>query len=257
MAGRYQTGMGGAQERFLTTQWSLIEHIQAGEDRDSALIGSLLQMYWKPVYCYLRRKGCDNEQAKDLTQDFFHEVVLNRDLVGRADVSKGRFRTFLLHALNQYLINENRDAHATKRIPREKLVLLDAMRLPDLPQAIVESDVEDTYHYAWLSALLERVIAQVRADCRREGMETHWALFDAHVLKPILSGGSPPLLATLCREHGLDDTKKASNMIVTVRRRFRAALLEHIRGTVLSGDQADEELTDLLQFLPRSAQPSL
>jgi DNA-directed RNA polymerase specialized sigma24 family protein len=257
MAGRYQTDMGGTHESFLTTQWSLIEHIQAGEDRDSVLIGSLLRMYWKPVYCYLRRKGYDNEQAKDLTQDFFHEVVLNRDLVGRADLSKGRFRTFLLHALNQYLINKNRDAHATKRIPRERLISLDTMRLPDLPQAIVESDAEDTYHYAWLSSLLERVISQVQTDCRREGMETHWALFDTHVLKPILGGESPPPLATLCREHGVDDPKKASNMIVTVKRRFRAALLEHIRGTVLSGDQADEELTDLLQFLPRGAQPSL
>ena len=256
MAGRHQTDMGGTQESFLTTQWSLIEHIQAGEDRDSVLIGSLLRMYWKPVYCYLRRKGCDNEQAKDLTQDFFHEVVLNRDLVGRADVSKGRFRTFLLHALNQYLINKNRDAHATKRIPREKLISLDAMRLPDLPQNVVESDAEDTYHYAWLSSLLERVIAQVQADCCREGMEIHWALFDTHVLKPILGGGSPPPLATACQEHGIDDAKKASNMIVTVKRRFRGALLEHIRGTVLSGDLADEELTDLLQFLPRGAQSS-
>lgn len=249
--------MGGAQEAFLTTQWSLIEHIQAGEDRDSVLVGLLLQMYWKPVYCYLRRKGCDNEQAKDLTQDFFQEVVLNRDLVGRADVNKGRFRTFLLHALNQYFINKNRDAHARKRIPREKLISLDAMRLPDLPQAVAESDAEDAYHYAWLSSLLERVIAKVRADCLREGMETHWALFDTHVLKPILSGGSPPSMAVACRKHGIDDTKRASNMVVTMKRRFRAALLEHIRGTVLSGDLADEELTDLLQFLPRGAQPSL
>jgi hypothetical protein len=57
MAGRYETDMGGSQERFLTTQWSLIEHVQAGADRDNVLIGSLLQKYWKPVYCYLRRRA--------------------------------------------------------------------------------------------------------------------------------------------------------------------------------------------------------
>jgi DNA-directed RNA polymerase specialized sigma24 family protein len=256
MAGRHQTDMGGSQERFLTTQWSLIEQIQAGADRDNALIGSLLEKYWKPVYCYLRRKGYDNEQAKDLTQDFFHEVVLNRDLVGRADPGKGRFRTFLLHALNQYLINQNRNAHARKRIPREKLISLETMPLPDLPQTIAESAAEDTYHYAWLSALLEHVVSQVRTDCGREGMETHWALFDTHVLQPILGGGSPPSLTRACQEHGIDDPKKASNMIVTLKRRFRRALLEHIRGTVVSGDQAQEELSDLLQFLPRGAQSS-
>jgi RNA polymerase sigma-70 factor (ECF subfamily) len=213
-------------------------------------------MYWKPVYCYLRRKGYDNERAKDLTQDFFHEVVLNRDLVGRADAGKGRFRSFLLHALNQYLINQNREARAQKRIPREKLIPLDAIDLPDLPQAITESSAEDTYHYAWLSSLLERVITQVRTGCCEEGMENHWTLFHEHVLKPILGGGPASSLASLCQEHGIDDPKKASNMIVTVKRRFRSALLEYVRGTVLSKDQADEELNDLLQFLPGGAQPA-
>ena len=102
------TRMGGARQAFLTTQWSLIDDIQEGRDRDSALIGFLLKQYWKPVYCYLRHTGHHNEQAKDLTQGFFHEVVLNRDLVGRADSSRGRFRAFLLHALKQY---------ANKRVP--------------------------------------------------------------------------------------------------------------------------------------------
>ena len=93
-----QTDMGGERETFLTTHWSLIEDVQSGDDKDRALIGLLLDKYWKPVYCYLRRKGYNNEQAKDLTQGFFHEVVLSRELVRRADQSKGRFRSFLLHA---------------------------------------------------------------------------------------------------------------------------------------------------------------
>jgi len=88
MAYSDQTGMGGTRQAFLTTQWSLIEDIQDGKDQDKALIGFLLRQYWKPVYCYLRCKGYGNEQAKDLTQGFFHEVVLNRDLVGRADQSR-------------------------------------------------------------------------------------------------------------------------------------------------------------------------
>jgi hypothetical protein len=86
-------------------------------------------------------------------------------------------------------------------------------------------------------------------------METHWALFNARVLRPILDGAAPPALACVCQEHGIDDLKKASNMIVTVKRRFRRVLLEHVRGTVLSEDQADEELSDLSQFLPGGAQP--
>ena len=99
---------GGQRETFLTTHWSLIEDVKKQPDKDRALIGLLLKRYWKPVYCYLRRKGYDNEQAKDLTQGFFHEVVLNRHLLERADSKKGRFRTLLLHTLNQYLVDEYR-----------------------------------------------------------------------------------------------------------------------------------------------------
>ena len=89
MNGYDQTSMGGDAETFLTTHWSLIEDFQTGEDKDRVLIGLLLQKYWKPVYCYLHRKGYDNEQAKDLTQGFFHEIVLNRNIVQRAEKSEG------------------------------------------------------------------------------------------------------------------------------------------------------------------------
>jgi len=75
-----RTDMGGIGESFLTTHWSLIEAVKKDRDKDKALIGLLLERYWKPVYCYLRRKGQGNEEAKDLTQAFFHEIVLNRHL---------------------------------------------------------------------------------------------------------------------------------------------------------------------------------
>lgn len=248
------TEMGGTREAFLTTHWTLIEDVKVSPDKDRKLVGLLLKAYWKPVYCYLRRKGCDNEQAKDLTQDFFDEVVLNRHLVGRADKDKGRFRSFLLYALNQYLINRDRDEKAQKRIPRERLVSLDIAELPDLPQSFVEATAEDSYHYAWLSALLERVISEVKAACQEQGMETHWALFKEHVLRPILGSGDPAPLMELCEKYSIEDPKKASNMMVTVKRRFRAVLIEHVRCSVVAEEQTSEELEYLLKFLPKSAQ---
>ena len=87
------TDVGGTGEAFLTTHWSIIEDVSSGdEDKNRALIGLLLNRYWKPVYCYLRRHRYDNEQAKDLTQGFFHEVVLGRGLIQKAEKYKGRFR---------------------------------------------------------------------------------------------------------------------------------------------------------------------
>jgi DNA-directed RNA polymerase specialized sigma24 family protein len=249
-----QTDMGGSQEAFLTTQWSLIENIKADQDRDRTLIDFLLRQYWKPVYCYLRRKGYDNEDAKDLTQDFFHEVVLNRDLVGRADQARGRFRSFLLFALNEYLTKQNIRERARKRIPKGKLVSLEVAETPNLPQSVERASAEESYHYAWLSALLERVLADVRAECRRQGMETHWVLFHQRIVRPLMGGQSAISLTDLSQEHGISDAKKASNMIVTVKRRFRTVLMQHVRRTLLSGDQAAEEMEELLQYLPKSAQ---
>jgi len=73
MRGNDYTSMGGTGQVFLTTHWSFIEDAgSTDEDKNRALVGLLLNRYWKPVYCYLRRKGYNNEQAKDLTQGFFH-----------------------------------------------------------------------------------------------------------------------------------------------------------------------------------------
>jgi RNA polymerase sigma-70 factor (ECF subfamily) len=249
-----QTEMGGTRGVFLTTHWTLIEDVKASPDKNIALVGLLLETYWKPVYCYLRRKGRDNEQAKDLTQDFFHEVVLNRNLVGRADKDKGRFRSFLLYALNQYLINKDRDKRAQKRIPREKLASLDMMELPNLPESFSQASAEDSYNYAWLSALLERVISEVRIACSEHGMEIHWLLFKDHVLDPILGADEPTSLTELCDKYGIEDTKKASNMMMTVKRRFHKVLMEHVRKSVASEEQITEELEYLIKFLPKRAQ---
>ena len=249
-----QTDMGGGREAFLTTQWSLIENIKTKQDRDGTLVNFLLQQYWKPVYCYLRRKGHDNEQAKDLTQAFFHEVVLNRDMVGRAEQAKGRFRSFLLFALNEFLTKQRLKESARKRMPKGKLISLDMGDAPTLPQSVESASPEESFHYAWLSALLERVLAEVRHDCEREGLETHWQLFDQRVVKPIMGGQSPVSLAELSQEQGIGEVKEASNRVITVKRRFRKALMQHVSRTLLSGDQAAEEMEELLQYLPKSAQ---
>jgi len=250
------TDMGGTSEAFLTTHWSLIEDIKSKEDRNEALISLLLERYWKPVYCYLRRKGFDNEQAKDLTQDFFYEVVLNRDLVQRAEQCKGRFRSFLLHALNQYLIDQKREERSHKRIPKDKLVSLDTAETPVVPQTISKLGPEESFNYAWKSALLDRILSQVQAQCYKENMEVHWKVFNDRVVQPILENLQAPSLREICAKYSVEDEVKASNMAITVKRRFRSALKKYIRSTVISESQTDEELKEILKLFPKKAQDS-
>ena len=146
--------MGGPREAFLTTHWTLIQDIKSDKDKDRALMGLMLERYWKPIYCYLRRKGYDNESAKDLTQGFLHKVVLDRDLVHKADKIRGRFRTLLLTALNRYLVNVKESETTRTRIPQDKLVSLDMVDPPEFSNMMTESNPEDFYHYVWLSVLL-------------------------------------------------------------------------------------------------------
>lgn len=249
-----QTDMGGTARAFLTTHWSMIGDIKSSDERHRALIGLLLERYWKPAYFYLRRKGYDNEEAKDLTQGFFYEVVLNRKLVQRADQAKGRFRSFLLHALDQYLIDQRHKQHAHKRIPSERLVSLDMIDPSSLPATISESSPEDSYHYGWMSTLLDHILSQVETKCREQGLDVHWHVFYARVAQPILENTHAPALAEVCAKYNIPNQKTASNMIITVKRCFQASLIECVRNTVSSEDDIQEELEEIMRFFPRGAQ---
>jgi RNA polymerase sigma-70 factor (ECF subfamily) len=249
-----QTDMGGVREAFLTTHWSLVEHIQSDDDKDQALIGMLLDRYWKPVYCYLRHKGHSNEDAKDLTQGFFHEVVLNKDLSGRADKAKGRFRTFLLHALDQYILNEKRRQTTQKRSPKGKLVSFDIINPPALPEAVSRLNPEDSYNYAWTASMLDQVLSEVETRCLEDDLETHWRVFQDRIVQPILGDTSPPSFADVCEKYSIDDQKKAANMVTTVKRRLQKALKQYLRNTAISDDEIHEEFAEIVQFFSKSAQ---
>ena len=249
------TDMGGAGASFLTTQWSLMEKADSGENADSkALIGLLLERYWKPVYCYLRRKGYSSEDAKDLTQGFYHEIVLGHHLIEKADRSKGRFRSYLLVSLDRYLIKVRQKENAQKRIPPDRVVPLDVMKDADIPSVISELDPEESFNYAWVSTLLEEVLHDVESRCHQDGLSTHWHLFRDRILEPILAPQDPPPLEELCRRYQVEDTAKASNMIITVKRRFGASLQKHLRCFVASDEQIREELEEIKRFFPNIAQ---
>ncbi len=238
----------------MATHWSLIDGVNKGEDQDRALIGLLLQRYWKPVYCFLRHKNYPNEEAKDLTQDFFHEVVLNRDLVSRADPTQGRFRTFLLHALDQFLIDYQRKESAKKRIPRDKLVSLDGIDHLALPPRQAQGSAEDSFNYTWKSSLLDQTLAAVKTDCCEQGLQVHWQVFEARVLQPIFQNEEAPPLPALCAQYRIRNESTASNMLVTVKRRFKAVLRRNLRNTVLSENDVDGELKEMLSFFGTGAQ---
>ena len=251
-----KTDMGGLQEAFLTTHWSLVDNIDTSEDNDNnrALVGLLHKRYWKPVYCYLRRKGYENEQAKDLTQGFFHEVVLGRQLIERANRSKGRFRSYLLVALNNYISTVHAAETAKKRMPEGGLIPLEMTDPPDFSRVTENYTPEESFDYAWVSALLEQVLEDVETMCYKEGKTVHWRVFRERILAPITEGTDPASLTEICHKYDIESSRIASNMIITVKRRFQAVLLKHLRQTVTSDGQIGDELAEITKFLPQIAQ---
>ncbi len=240
--------MGGACETFLTTHWSLIEGVKAGERGGEALMNSLLQQYWRPVYCYLRRRGYDNERAKDLTQGFFQEIVLGRGLIRRARRDKGSFRKFLLTALEHYLRSSHRKETASKRRPAGKKVPLEQIDPDILDEPTQQLTAEESFNYAWLASLLERALTDVEADCRNRGLQTHWAIFKDRILTPIMHETVCPSLTDIGLRHGVPDAEKASNMIITVNRRLRMALRRCFREYLASDAMVDEEMEQFLRM---------
>ena len=89
--------MGGPNGAFQATHWREVLSVRTTDEaRRRQALGQVIGRYWKPVYCYLRRKGHGNEEAKDLTQGFFHEMALRRGLFQKADRRNGRFRAAIV-----------------------------------------------------------------------------------------------------------------------------------------------------------------
>ena len=249
MARGPDTSIGGPDGAFRRTHWTQI--LAARTDhagRKQQAIGAVLGRYWKPVYCYLRRRGCDNEQAKDLTQGFFQQVVLGRDLLRRADRRKGRFRSLLLTALDHYLVDVHRAQTAGKRMPADGLVSLDGLAEGE-PRVSGDATPEEAFVRGWAAELLGDVLREVEAGCARDGLAGHWEAFRLRVLLPITAGVAPRSVGALCKDLGVADGKRLSNMVVTVKRRFQVAVRAVVREMVDSDEEVDDEIRALMQIL--------
>lgn len=242
-----KTTMGGGDGRFHTTCWTVIGDSKTSpEEKSKLIINDLLSLYWKPVYCYLRRKGYDNEVSKDLTQGFFQEIVLGRELIGQADKRRGKFRTFLLTALDRYVIDLHRRQSSTKRQPGGDILSLNDI---DIPSHNHQMSPEEEFNHAWVAELLEKTLFEVQQECQQTNKETHWAVFTAKVLNPILKDADPPSMKNICQDLGIETEAQASNMIITVKRRLKKHLEKNLRQIVHSDAEIQPEMSALLKSL--------
>jgi DNA-directed RNA polymerase specialized sigma24 family protein len=232
------------------TQWTQILLVQNGrtQQRQDAL-GCITQQYWKPVYSFLRNKRFDNETAKDITQGFFTDVILGRQLVDRADPGQGKFRSYLLAAVSNYARDYCRRQTASTRRPSEGVVSLEGCELSELLPESTEQSPDGAFNRTWAHTLLDSVLQEVEASCLAAGQGRHWQVFCDRHLGPIRQGSPPLPYNEICRKLNIDSASQATTMNVTVKRKFETILRRRIRLQVESDSQVDQEIDDLMAAL--------
>jgi DNA-directed RNA polymerase specialized sigma24 family protein len=227
--------------RFEQTLWG--EVLAAGnvDAPDSArALERLCQVYWYPIYAYLRRRGFDRHQAKDLTQGFFHYLV-KKNLVQAADPEKGRFRSFLLGSLKNFVSNEEGRERALKRGGDKQLISLDDElaegRYVNEPKD--ERSPERLFDRRWALTVLNEAGQRLEKEFREAGMERE---FDE--LKSFLNSDKGLPYSELSVRFRRSEVALRS-IVSRMRRRFRELLVEVIRETVTDPAQVEAEMNHL------------
>ena len=211
----------------------------------------LVRRYWSAIYAYIRRSGHDVHKAADLTQGFVCDILISRRLCAYADPNRGRFRTLLLRAIQNYLRERHRREHRA-RAPGDSVKPLP---LGDSDWALADAGSHDTpeeaFSYHWSAILVRQVLSTVRAGCEEDGLDAHWVVFEYRVVRPMLFNEEPADYTVLVERLNLKDESQAANMMVTVKRRFVRALYYEIGQTVSDPQQVEDELHELLRDLER------
>jgi DNA-directed RNA polymerase specialized sigma24 family protein len=239
---------------FAPTHWSVI--VAAGESQAApelarTALAQLCQTYWAPLYGFVRSRGYSVHDAQDLTQNFF-AFLIERKIYTRADRQKGKFRSFLLASLKNFLANTYDHAHALKRgggnelLPLDEDQVAEAESLFKTQTATTPGTGEDwLFERTWADTLVRDSLEQLSRFYKTEGQEKLFA-----ELRIFLTGSAEPLpaYADLAHRLGIQASTLRSN-VTRLRARYRAALRAEVRRTVDTEAAVDGELRELLRVL--------
>lgn len=236
-------------QAFAPTPWSLVmaASLDAGAASTEALEG-LCRAYWPPIFTQIRMKGHDLHQAQDLTQEFFARLLRGNAF---ADVSpeKGRFRTFLLAALRNFLINEWKRGNTLKRGGAVNIVDLDALEpaARDACEPRSGEDPELAFDRQWAVTVIAKVRGRLRREYEAAGQIDRHEALKIHLMD---AGESQSCLET-AESLGISEAA-AKSAIHRIRRRFAELLRAEISRTVEDPAEVDDEIRHLLAALRHS-----
>jgi len=243
-----QTPLADERQRwFTTTHWSVVLRAREDSARAGEALETLCRQYWSPLYTYVRRRGYAVHDAQDLVQQFIAHL-LARDFLNGVSPDKGRFRSFLLASLNNFLGHEFARANAQKRGGGAAVVSLDAHDTERWLEVEAQSQPspDALFERRWALTLFDQAFQKLRGEYAAAGK---LAQFDR--LKPFLEAKARP---GDYEDAAADLDSTAANVAVAVHRlkqRYSELLRREVADTVDSPDELEAELRHLAGVLSR------
>ena len=232
--------------RFSTTRWSVVLLAGHGFSSESmAALEKLCRTYWQPIFLFARRKGCGEEDAKDLTQQFFARLLERNDFSG-LDPSRGKFRTFLLTAFTHFLANEYDRAGALKRGGGRQIFSLEEFAPDELSDTFAAAMAAPgtLFDLRWARTILQTALQNLKQE-----MSVAKKAAQFEILKPFLTvNAGEGDYATAAQRLGVE-VSSVPVLVHRLRQRYHALVREEVAQTVTSPVELAEEMRHLFEVL--------
>lgn len=236
---------------FSTTRWSLIvssARLEADEQKAHRALAEICHIYWRPVFAFLSTRGVSQEDAQDLTQDFFR-MILAPDWLRNVDQRRGRFRSLLLRSLENFVRDAALHRDRKRRGGGHEIISWDDWmseapsqvrvargRLQTLPP-------EHLFDFRWAITIVEQALRRLGEECERKGRRR---LFET--LSTYLAAERNANYGQLARRLGLTE-HELKRQLHALRMRYRCLLRNEVARTVRDPSDIDDEIRNLCAAL--------
>lgn len=237
---------------FPTTIWSQIRIASDREDvSQSDQLDCVLQKYLPVLGHYLRVSGrVPVGEIDDLLQAFVLEKVIVKNFLGQADRNKGKFRSFLIRSLDNFISNQMRDQQR---------------RFGHIKKPLTEVEFENTagpmglnpahqFDVIWGRRVIGEALERMRLGCLERQREDMWRVFEGRVVRPVFEGVEPMSYGQLVEAHGYETPKQACNTLVNGKRMFAAALRQILEEYNLNHQAVESDLDEIREAFASGTQ---
>jgi RNA polymerase sigma-70 factor (ECF subfamily) len=238
----------GPLTHFATTRWSFIRN-RGQEGGINAGLAQLCQIYWRPIFTFIYRRGYSAQDAQDLTQDFF-VMIMEGNLLQNADPNRGRFRSLLLKSLTNFLIDAAAKQRRHKRggdlqfVSWEQWMADAPSQMSISPQALDTYPAEALFDLGWAAAIAEEALRRLRVECESKGRRRVYEVLNGYLTTEREDISYPELSVAL----GVPEPSVKS-LLHQFRKRYRGLLREEVAKTVESDAAVDDEIRYLCATL--------